>query len=180
MGPSVLGVEECRGTDCRRGGGFLSAGANIELRARLFRYLYAQLRVLAGGNIVRERPLYDGIFAPGLGLGGYFHRAFIRAEYLVEVPFGSPSFVPPWGRTAYARDEWKHHAAMISAGGRLPVAKRLAVELWGGVVIGPRSTRDLREPLPEGVDPGLDDERPETRTLVSFIASLGVSYDVLP
>ena len=99
----------------------------------------------------------------GLGFG-----AELRAEYLLLGAFGDNHYSRPFGTGEIGTDRWGHHAGVFSAGARLPLRPRLAAELWGGFMLGPRSVRTL------------PDEAPERRTLLTFLIGLGVSYDLIP
>lgn len=169
VGPHAQGNEECdseRGR-CETKGSFIGVGAQVELRVRLWKLLYAHARGLTVGNVSPNDRIYRGLWGAGAGVGLQGRRAFGRAEYLFVGTFGDNHFEPPFYDGAVATDEWGHHAGMLSVGFRQPLPHRMSAELWGGLVIGPRSVRRV----PDNV--------PDERVLTSFLVGLNVSWDVL-
>ncbi|MBK6918698.1 MAG: hypothetical protein IPH07_15000 [Deltaproteobacteria bacterium] len=169
-GPHAFGNEECRSEQvkCEAHGTFFGLGFGAELRARLYRPLYANLRGMFVGNVSTRDPIYRGLVGGAIGVGAYGRRVFARAEYLLLGAFGDNHYSRPFGTGEIGTDRWGHHAGVFSAGARLPLRPRLAAELWGGFMLGPRSVRTL------------PDEAPERRTLLTFLIGLGVSYDLIP
>ncbi|HGG57200.1 MAG TPA: hypothetical protein ENK31_05340 [Nannocystis exedens] len=173
LGPYSPGELDCRPRGsilyCEQGGSFLGAGMTFELRVKTFGPLYFHARGLLVGNVHR-RPyaVHDGLGGAGFGLGIYAQRAFLRAEYLSIDTLGSPLYRPPFGALEGAKDDYGHHAGLISGGARLPFGKRWNAELWGGMLFGPRAVRTT----PHEVSVA-------DRTMISFILGLGISFDVL-
>lgn len=170
IGPHTYGNEECRSEEarCETRGTFFGVGANVELRARLYKPLYVHLRGIVVGNAAPRGPVHRGLVGGGLGFGAYARRVFGRAEYLLVDTFGNDRFARPFGNPGLGRDRWGHHAGLFSVGARLPFRQRLTAELWGGLMVGPRSTRSISgEPI-------------ERRTLLTFIAGINIAYDVIP
>jgi hypothetical protein len=169
VGPHALGNEQCDAElgRCETKGSFLGLGGQIELRVRLWRMIQAHARGLAVGNVARDK-VHRGLAGAGLGVGLGGRRAFGRAEYLLLGTFGDDHFEPPFFEGEVGTDTWGHHAGMVSVGFRQPLPHRLAAELWGGLVIGPRSVRTI------------SDMTPEERVLTTFLVGLDVSWDVLP
>jgi len=167
VGPHAIGNEECdvELARCETKGSFLGLGGQLELRGRLWRLLYLHARGLVVGNVSANDRIYRGVGAAGVGLGLYGRRVFGRGEYLYVGAFGDNHFEPPFFDGEVASDEWGHHAGMLSVGFRQPLPHRLAVELWGGLVIGPRSVR--RVPQAE----------PDERVLTTFLVGLDLSWD---
>lgn len=170
LGPHAIGNEQCdtQLARCETKGSFLGMGAQLELRARLWRMIYAHARGLAVGNISPNDRIHTGLWGLGGGLGLYGRRAFGRAEYLFVDAFGDNRFEPPFYDGEVASDEWGHHAGLVSVGFRQPLPRGLAVELWGGLMIGPSSVRRIPQ------------QQPDERVLTTFIAGINVSWDVLP
>jgi hypothetical protein len=169
VGPHRFGIETCKDDGrCDTAGSFVGVGATVELRARLWRPLYAHARGLFVGNVIRTKPPYSGLLGAGLGFGVYGRWALARAEYLLVFPIGDGVFPRPFADEEGITDTWGHHAGLLSAGVRYKPLERIAGELWGGLVIGPKATRtaELEE----------TDEGP----LLSFLIGLTLSYDVLP
>lgn len=168
VGPHAFGTEECRAEErrCETHGTFFGFGVNLELRVRLFRALYGHARGLLVGNVSPRDPVYRGLYGGGIGLGGYGRRVFGRVEYLLVDAFGDDHFERPFGEEV-GRDRWGHHAGLFSAGARLPFGRRMTAELWGGLMLGPRSTRTIPE------------EDVERRPLVTFLVGLNIAYDLL-
>lgn len=169
IGPHRFGVESC--TDdgrCDTAGSFVGVGGTIELRARAWRPLYAHARGLFVGNVIRAKPPYSGLLGAGLGFGAYGRWAMARAEYLLVFPVGDGMFPRPFAGEDGITDTWGHHAGLLSAGVRYKPLTRIAFELWGGLVIGPKSTRTAEL------------EETEEGPLLSFLVGLTLSYDVLP
>jgi hypothetical protein len=80
---------------------------------------------------------------------------------------GDGAYPRPFADGDSVSDIWGHHAGLVSGGIRYEFAERFGVELWGGLMIGPRAEREL------------EFENPERATLVTFQAGLSLSYDVL-
>jgi len=167
LGPHAIGNQQCLAEEarCEKKGSFLGAGANLELRARLYRPLYLSLRGVAVANASPNDPIYSGLVGGGVGLGAYGRRIFGRAEYLLVHALGDDRFEPPFAEGKVARDEWGNHAGMVSVGFRQPLPKGLALELWAGPMFGPRSVR--RVPQVE----------PDERVLVTFMLGLNLAWD---
>jgi hypothetical protein len=167
VGPHALGNEECNPElgRCETKGSFLGVGAQVELRARLWRMIYAHARGLTVGNVSPNDRIHRGLWGAGAGVGLHGRRAFGRAEYLFLSTFGDNHFEPPFYDGEVASDEWGHHAGMLSVGFRQPLPHRLSAELWGGLVIGPRSVRRV------------PDIEPDERVLTTFLVGLDVSWD---
>ncbi len=170
VGPHTFGTEECRSEErrCETHGTFLGLGLNVELRARVFRPLYVHARGILVGNVSPRDPVHRGLYGGGLGFGAYGRRVFGRAEYLLVDTFGDDHFARPFGERNQGRDRWGHHSGLFSAGARLPFKQRMGAELWGGLMVGPRSTRTL------------SDDDPERRTLLTFLVGVNVTYDLVP
>ncbi len=173
LGPHALGEADCQSADgfseCQHRGNFLGAGATIELRAQLFKFLYVHARGVIVGN-VRKRPyaVHSGIAGGGLGLGVYSRLAFIRAEYMLVPAFGPDTYVPPFFDKQVGRDRYGLHAGMISGGLHKYVSPRTALELWAGFMIGPSSQRT-----------SLSEQVNERRVLKTFMVSIGVVFDLV-
>lgn len=173
FGPHALGEADCQSNDgiseCQHRGNFLGAGATIELRAQLFKFLYMHARGVVVGNI-RKRPyaVHSGLGGGGLGLGLYSRQAFIRGEYMLIPTFGPDTYVPPFFDKQVARDRYGFHAGMISGGIHKYVSPRTALELWAGMVIGPSSRRT-----------SLSEQVAEKRVLITFMVSVGVLFDLV-
>ncbi|WAS94061.1 hypothetical protein [Nannocystis punicea] len=174
IGPHAPGEAACQTHDsvqrCEHTGNFFGAGANLELRARAVGPLYFHGRGAVIGN-VRQRPygVHKGLVDVGIGLGVYSRLAFIRIEYMFVPTFGPNTYLPPFYDKQAGRDVWGKSAGMISGGVRKYLTPRLAGELWGGLVIGPHSKRTTLQE-----DAGAD------RILVTFLASIGISFDLIP
>lgn len=174
FGPHAHGEATCqtRGdvTRCEHTGNFLGVGATLELRGQVTGPLYLHGRAAVVGN-VRPRPLgvYKGLAALGIGLGAYSRLAFIRIEYMFVPTFGPETYQPPLYDKQAGRDVWTSSAGMLSGGVRGYFSPRVAAELWAGVVVGPRSRRT-----------SLSEDAAEDRILVSFLASVGLAFDILP
>ncbi|MBC8069752.1 MAG: hypothetical protein IAG13_15550, partial [Deltaproteobacteria bacterium] len=172
VGPHAFGNEECREqlARCETTGTFFGLGANVELRLRVWRPLYVHLRGVIVGNAAPQQrdPLYKGLGGGGIGFGAYSKHVFGRAEYLLVSAFGSDRFGRPFGDSAVGRDTWGHHAGLFSVGARLNFKPRLAGELWGGLMVGPKSNRQL------------PDEPIERRTLLTFMAGINIAYELIP
>jgi len=169
IGPHRLGIETCKDDGrCDTAGGFVGIGGTVELRARAWRPLYAHARGLFVGNVITTKPPYSGLLGAGLGFGAYGRWALARAEYLLVFPVGDGMFPRPFAGEDGFTDTWGHHAGLISAGVRYKPLTRIAFELWGGLMIGPKSTRTAEL------------EETEEGTLLSFLVGLTLSYDVLP
>jgi hypothetical protein len=170
VGPHAIGNEDCdpeRGR-CETKGSFLGLGGQLELRARVWRMIYAHARGLGVGNVSPNERIHRGLWGLGAGMGLQGRRAFGRAEYLYVSTFGDNHFEPPFYQGEVATDEWGHHAGMLSVGFRQPLPHRLAAELWGGLVLGPRSVRRLPDTIPD------------ERVLTTFLVGLNVSWDAWP
>jgi len=112
--------------------------------------------------------VHRGMVGVGIGLGAYERLGFIRAEYLALGTFGPPTYRPPFGAADAATDRYGRHAGLISGGGRIPVSERLAIELWIGLMFGPRARRTTTSPA-EFND----------RVLVSAVLGAGLSFDLI-
>lgn len=171
FGPHAHGEATCQdvegGYACEHTGNFLGVGASLELRGQLYKPLYLHVRALGVGN-VRKLGVHSGLLGGGVGLGAYSRYAFVRGEYMLLPTLGSDRYTPPFYDKPAARDVWWAHMGMVSVGVRKPVSPRAALELWGGVVIGPRAKRV-----------SVTDEARQDRVIVSFMVSLGFAYDVL-
>ena len=67
---------------------------------------------------------------------------------------------------AVATDTWGHHAGVVAVGFRQPLPRNLSVELWGGLMLGPRSVRRVAQ------------EVPDERRLTTFQVGLDLAWDV--
>lgn len=174
FGPHAHGEASCQSRGgaslCEHTGNFLGVGVNLELRGQLIGPLYLQGRGLLVGN-VRPRPygVYTGLGGLGLGLGAYSRLAFIRVEYLFLPTLGPSTYRPPFYDKEAGRDVWGRSAGMVSAGVRKYFTPRLAGELWAGLMLGPHRKRT-----------SLSEEAAEDQILVTFLASVGLSFDVIP
>jgi hypothetical protein len=130
--------------------------------------IYAHARGLTVGNVSPNDRIHRGLWGVGAGVGLQGRRAFGRAEYLYLDAFGDNHFEPPFYDGEVATDEWDHHAGLLSVGFRQPLPHRLSAELWGGLVIGPRSVRRV------------PDVMPDERVLTTFLVGLDLSWDALP
>lgn len=168
VGPHALGNEECRPEEnrCETRGSFFGAGWSADVRIRLFKPLYLNVRPWIVGNVARDK-VFTGVVGGGFGLGLYGKHVFGRGEYVPLVAFGDSNFTPPFFEGEVASDQWSNHAGMLTVGFRKSVHDRINVELWGGPMFGPKSRRSLPD--------GTVDER----TLVTFMLGLGVSFAVL-
>ncbi|MCA9717450.1 MAG: hypothetical protein H6713_09970 [Myxococcales bacterium] len=173
IGPHVGSEEDCRPNGpsiyCENTGGLLGVGLNLELRGQLYGLLYGQLRGVLVGNVRGADGVYSGLATPGVGLGLHARRVFLRAEYLLMLPFGDDRYRSPFASQPDSTVALGYHAGMLSGGARFYVRSRLAIELWGGLVVGPRVERVT--------------ERAETtgaNTQVSFMAGLNLSFDAIP
>ena len=101
------------------------------------------------------------------GLGLYGRRIFGRAEYMFVQALGDNAFEPPFFDGDVATDDWGNHAGMVAVGFRQPLPHHLSIELWGGVMFGPKSVRTI--PSAE----------PDERTLTTFMVGLNFFADVL-
>jgi hypothetical protein len=172
IGPHAIGNELCRASDqvCEKHGAFFGVGGQVEVRARLYQALafHARGLVVANSMAADKDPIYDGMWGAGAGLGAYGRRIFGRIEYVFVDAWGKNTFKPPLHSEETGKDEWGHHAGLISAGARFPFRQRLAMELWGGFMFGPKSVRTV-PPNP-----------PETRILPTFLFGLSFAVDVIP
>lgn len=172
IGPHALGNQECRSNDrrCVTAGGFFGVGLQAEVRAQLWKPLYAHVRGVFSGNAAPRRndPLHTGMWGLGVGFGAYGRRIFARGEYLFVDTFGDDTFTPPFHTARTGKDVWGHHAGLISVGFRQLLGERMAIELWGGPMIGPRSTRTT-----------IPTEPVERRILPTFLIGINVSGDVV-
>lgn len=174
FGPHAPGEAACQVREgvqrCEHTGNFFGVGANLELRARIVGPLYFHGRAAVIGN-VRQRPygVHRGLVDIGGGLGVYSRLAFIRVEYMFVPTFGPSTYLPPFYDKQSGRDVWGRSAGMVSGGVRKYFTPRLAGELWGGLVIGPHSRRTTLQE-----DAGID------RILITFLASVGLSFDLIP
>jgi hypothetical protein len=171
VGPHALGNQECRSEDrrCVTAGGFIGMGLQAEIRARMWKPLYVHARGLFAGNAAPKKndPIYTGVWGVGAGVGAYGRRIFARGEYLFIDAFGKDTFTPPFHTAETGKDVWGRHAGLISVGFRQLLGERMAIELWGGPMIGPKSTRTI-PPTP-----------PERRILPTFLIGINVSGDVV-
>lgn len=174
FGPHAPGEAACQTADgiqmCEHTGNFLGLGANLELRVRAVGPLYFHGRGAIVGNL-RPRPygVHKGLVDLGVGFGVYSRLAFIRVEYMFVPTFGPSTYLPPFYDKQDGRDVWSRSAGMVSGGVRKYLAPRLAGELWGGLVIGPRSRRTTLQE-----DAGVD------RILISFLVGVNVTFDLIP
>ncbi len=173
VGPHISGEEDCRPNGpsiyCENTGNLLGVGLNVELRGQLIGPLYAQLRGVLVGNVRGADGVYSGMAIPGAGLALHGRRVFLRAEYLATLGFGNNLYRSPFDSLSNSKVELGYHAGMFSAGARLYARSRVAIELWGGLVVGPKVERST--------------ERVETTggtTQISFMAGLNVSFDAIP
>lgn len=169
IGPHALGNEECRleAMRCDKRGSFFGLGLQLELRARIYKPLYVHARGLIARNVSPNDRVFRGVGGGAAGLGAYGKRVFGRAEMLLLGAYGDNRFTPPFLATASGRDEWGNVAGLIAAGFRQPFAKRLGIELWGGVMIGPKSVRTI--PSAE----------PDERTLTTFMVGLNLFAELV-
>lgn len=167
VGPHAFGNEECNAEQarCETKGSFLGLGGQLELRGRLWRPLYLHARGLVVGNVSPNDRIHRGAWATGVGVGLYGRHVFGRGEYLYLDAFGDNHFEPPFYDGEVATDEWGHHAGLLSVGFRQPLPHGLAAELWGGMMVGPRSVRRV---------PQLE---PDERVLSTFLVGLNLSWD---
>ncbi len=168
VGPHAIGNEDCRPLEkrCETRGSFFGTGFTLELRPRIYKMLYAHLRPWVVGNVAPDK-VYSGAFGVSAGLGVYVRHAFVRGEYTVLGAFGDNKFTPPFFEGEVAHDTWGNHSGMLAAGFRKRVKGRVGLELWAGPMFGPSS----RRVFPDGdVD---------SRTLITFMAGLGVFIDVV-
>ncbi len=171
VGPHATGEAACVSQDgvsaCEHTGNFFGLGANLELRVRFAGPFYFHGRGAVLGNL-RRRPygVHRGLGAVGLGVGAYSPLAFVRVEYMFVPTFGPDTYRPPFYDKQAGRDVWGRSAGMFSAGVRKYVSPRVALELWAGLVVGPRSRRT-----------SLSEEAADERILVSFLSSVGISFD---
>ncbi len=167
IGPHAIGNQQCSSEEirCEKKGSFFGAGAQLELRARLYRPLYLHLRGVAARNVSPNAPVYSGIAGGGIGLGAYGKRIFGRAEYLLLQAFGDDRFEPPFADGLVARDEWGNHAGMLAVGFRQPLPRGLALELWAGPMFGPRSVRFVPQ------------SEPDERLLTTFMLGFNLAWD---
>lgn len=171
FGPHSQGEATCQdietGYQCEHTGNFLGVGGTLELRAQLHRFLFLHARGLFVGN-VRSRGAHSGLAGAGLGIGAYSRFAFVRGEYMLLPTLGSDNYRPPFYDKAVGKDAWNLHAGMISAGVRRYISNRASLEAWGGLVIGPRAQRS-----------SLSADASENRVLISFMVSLGITFDLV-
>ncbi len=167
LGPHAIGNEECSSelVRCETKGSFFGLGGQIDVRARLWRPIYLNVRGVLVSNVSPNERIYRGLGALAVGLGAYGRRVFGRAEYLYVNAFGDNRFEPPFSDGNVASDEWGNHAGMLSVGFRQPLPKNLSAELWGGVVFGPTSVRQFPE------------QEPDERVLTTFMLGLNLAWD---
>lgn len=172
FGPHAHGEAACQtikeAYQCEYTGNFLGLGGTIELRAQIHRFLFVHARGLVVGNL-RKQGVHRGLGGGGIGLGAYSRFAFVRGEYMLVPTLGSNNYYPPFYDKPAARDVYGLHAGMFSAGVRKYISPRASLEAWGGLVIGPRSERTT-----------LAADANERRLLISFMFSLGFTYDLIP
>lgn len=168
IGPHAIGNEECRPEEaqCQVRGAFFGAGVQLELRPRIYEILYFHARPFIVGNGARDK-IYSGAWGAAGGFGVYGQHVFGRAEYVFIDAFGDNRFTPPFFTEKVASDDWGHHAGAVTLGFRLQLKDRVGMELWGGPMFGPHSTRRI---------PGED---PERRTLITFLVGINVSVDIV-
>ncbi|MCH9688002.1 MAG: hypothetical protein K0V04_41615 [Deltaproteobacteria bacterium] len=167
IGPHAIGNEECDSSlaRCETRGSFFGFGGQLEVRARIWKVLYVDVRGVLVRNVSRHERIYNGLGGGALGLGAYGRRAFARAEYVYINAFGDNRFEPPFYDGKVATDQWGNHAGMLAAGFRQPLPKNLSAELWGGVLFGPSSTRSIPQ------------EEPDERVLTTFMVGLNLAWD---
>ncbi len=173
LGPHASGEAGCQSSEnfngCQQAGNFLGGGATIELRAQLYKFLYLHGRGLLVANLRRQpHAVHRGLAGGGLGLGAYSRLAFVRAEYMLVPTLGPDTYVPPFYDKPEGRDRYGLHAGMLSAGVHPYVSPRVALEFWGGLVVGPSSQRR-----------SLSEEVAVDRVLVSFLLNVGLVFDVV-
>lgn len=168
VGPHAFGNEECNAelAECQTKGSFFGLGGQVELRARVWKPIFVHLRGLAIKNVSPNDPVYAGVLGAGAGLGAYARRVFGRAEYVYVHALGDNHFEPPFFDGAVATDTWGHHAGVVAVGFRQPLPRNLSVELWGGLMLGPRSVRRVAQ------------EVPDERRLTTFQVGLDLAWDV--
>ena len=173
IGPHISGEEDCRPNGpsiyCENTGNLLGFGLNMELRGQLYGPLYAQLRGVLVGNVRGADGVYNGMAIPGAGLALHGRRVFLRAEYLATMAFGNNIYRSPFDTLSDSKVEVGYHAGMFSAGARFYARSRVAFELWGGLVVGPKVERTTDRVETTG-----------TNTQISFMAGLNVSFDAIP
>lgn len=167
VGPHTLGNEQCSSemARCEKKGVFFGVGGHVEVRARVWRPIAVHVRGLAIKNVAPTDRVYAGMLGLGGGVGAYGRRIFGRAEYLFVHALGDNRFEPPFFDGEVARDTWGKSAGLISVGFRQPLPRNLAVELWGGLMIGPHSVREVPQ------------QEPDERNLVTFQIGLNVAWD---
>lgn len=167
IGPHALGNEECSGemARCEKKGAFFGVGGHVEVRGRLWRALGAHVRGLAIKNVAPTDRVHSGLVGFGAGLGAYDYRIFGRVEYVFVQPLGDNRFEPPFFDGAVGTDTWGRSAGLISVGFRQPLPHRLAIELWGGLMLGPRSVRRVPQ------------QEPDERRLTTFQVGLNLAWD---
>jgi hypothetical protein len=172
LGPHAIGEEDCvpqgSSVECERTGRFLGAGGSIDLRARLYRFVYAHARLLAVGNAFGSgrSALYDGLLAPAAGIGISSGLALLRAEVSTPFALGSARYRAA-GTSVDAIERWGHVAGGLHAGVRLRLHDRVRGELLGGLVVGPRT---------EGVSAA---GATRDGLIVSFSVLLGTSFTLV-
>lgn len=169
VGPHAIGNQECRSEEarCETNGAFFGFGVTAEVRARIYKLLYAHLRPFVAPNVSTNSRIYRGVVGGGVGVGVYGHHIFARGEYILLHAYGDNTFAPPFFDAKTASDHWGNHAGMLAVGFRKQVVPRVGIELWGGPMFGPHSVR--RFPTGE-VD---------RRALVTFMVGFGVSVDAV-
>ena len=173
IGPHAFGTEECRSQEarCERAGTFFGLGLNVELRARLYRILYAHVRPWVVGNVGPDDRIYRSAVGGGIGLGVYGQHVFGRGEYIALAALGSNRFQPPFYDSQEGRDTWGHHAGMLTVGFRhnfkSVVGGRMGIELWGGPMFGPKSRRTI------------SGQESEDRLLITFMLGVNLSFDLV-
>ncbi len=172
IGPTIASEEDCRANGptyyCENNGYFLGLGANLEARVRLRKLLYVHLRGLIVGNTARTEGAYSGAGGTGIGIGVYHRYLFARGEYLLLGAFGSNLYRAPFQDERMSTVVMGNHAGLLSTGLRTHLTGRLGIELWGGLMIGPRILRTT-----------MREELNEDRVQVSFLAGFNLTFDAL-
>jgi len=172
LGPHSPGEESCvqegSGLTCDHTGRFLGAGGDLDLRIRLYRFLYASVRFAAFGNAFGRKPesLHDGLLAPAGGLAIMTDLALLRLEFVAPFTLGDSKYRAA-ASDAVASERWGHAAGIFSLGARIPFHERVRGELTAGIHVGPGVHRS--SPM-DGNKHG---------PLVSFQVGLGCAFDLV-
>jgi hypothetical protein len=172
LGPHSAGEEICMQEGsvilCDRTGRFLGAGGDIDLRIRMYRFLYASVRFAALANAFGQKAesLHDGVLAPAGGVAIMTELALIRLEFVAPFTLGDSKYRAPVS-DALATERWGHAAGILSLGARLPFHERVRGELTAGVHVGPGVRRS---------SPANGDKR---GPLLSFQVGLGCAFDLV-